>query len=116
MEPTNISYPVSIENHSQLTNLVLNLLAFSGAKPNQLTLNDEPLEWDELDEELLSLLEDGTIQEGFYIYWEQDSDLISILTHDEWETSDAEDETDYTYHTFIASYDGTTMEINLAIN
>ncbi len=116
MNTTNVSYPVSIANHSQLTNLVLNLLAFSGAKPDQLTLNDEPLGWDELDEELLSLLEDGTILDGFYIYLEQDSNLIQILTLDEWENQDAEDQDDYTYHTFIASYDENTMEINLAIN
>ena len=116
MKPTVISYPVAIANHTQLTNLVFQLLAFTGAQPKDLSFNDEPLSHDALDEELLSLLEDGSIDQGFYIYLEQDSDLLQIFTLDEWETNPSEDEDEYTYHTFIATYDDKKLEIILAIN
>ena len=111
-----ISNPVAIANHTQLTNLVFQLLAFSGAQPKNLSFNDEPLSHDSLDEELLSLLEDGSINQGFYIYLEQDSDLLQIFSINEWETNSAEDEDEYTYHTFIATYDNNTMVITLVIN
>lgn len=113
---SNIAHPVAITSHTQLTNLVLNLLAFSGAHLEELILADELLTHDALDEEILTMLEDGAIDQGFYIYWEQDSDLIDIITLDDWETNPAEDEDQYTYHNFIATYDNNKMEIIIAIN
>lgn len=113
---SNIAHPVAITSHTQLTNLVLNLLAFSGAHLDKLTLADEPLTHDALDEEILTMLEDGTINQGFYIYWEQENGTIDLISIEDWETNDAEDEDQYTYHTFIATYDNNKMEITIAIN
>ena len=87
-----------------------------GAPLDNLTFQDEPLTHDNLHEELLSMGDDGETQQGFYLYWEQDSDLIDIISIDAWESSDAEDEDTYEYHTLIIKSGSETKEIILAIN
>lgn len=109
-------YPIVLNSHSELKDLVIQLLAFSGAQLGSLTLGNSYLDSDTLDEELLIMLEDGTIDNGFYIYWEQDSDSLLTFTREQWEQNQSEDESEYTYHTVYAKYDNNLMAITLAIN
>ena len=110
-------FPVILQDStSNDANLVLQLLSFMGAHLDKLTFQDEPLTHDNLHEELLSMGDDGETQQGFYLYWEQDSNLIDIISIDTWESSYAEDEDPYKYHTFIFKSGSETREIILAIN
>ena len=113
--PTN--YPVRIQDSTiNETNLVFQLLSFMNAPLDNLTFQDEPLTHDNLHEELLSLGDDDAIRQGFYLYWERDSNLIDIITIDDWEENESEDEGTYEYHDFIIKSGEETKEIILAIN
>ena len=110
-------FPLGIMNSTvNETNLVLQLLSFMGAHLDKLSFQNEPLTHENLHEELLSMGDDGDTQQGFYIYWERNSNLIDIISIDDWESSDAEDQDSYEYHTFIIKSGPETQEIILAIN
>lgn len=108
------SYAINCNSHSDITNVIINMLYLKEYFGSNWTLDDEPITWDAIDGYIENMLDDG--EQEIYIYIEQDSDLIDIISGTNWNNYPAEDEQDYEYHRMAINYDGKHIAINFAIN
>lgn len=94
-------------SHSDITTIVESILCYLNC--DNFTLDDEPITGDAIDGYIENMLDDD--EQWIYIYIEQDSDLIDIISGTIWGKHPAEDEWDYDYHRIDINYnDGQTSK------